>query len=371
MGRRSNKEGTYRKLPNGSWLGQIMDGYTPDGKRNIINVTAPTKAEALQKIRQYLSSKENGTLIEKTMPFSEWAETWYRDFNGQVQRSTYAAYRYTLNDLIKYFGTKKLCDIRQLDVNRFLNDLHDRGLSRSLQTKCKAMLIQIFNAAEANDLVLKNPALHARCPRNIDLEGADSTKDAFTEEEFDILMAELPNDLLGNSIRVMLISGLRTQELLALTPQDISPDGSVIHVTKAVKMVNGKAELGPPKSKRSRRDIPIPESYRAYVRYLRDHGGMTYIWTAQNKETPLVSVGTFRRKYNRLVKTIPGVRPLTPHCCRHTYITRLQARGVPLERIARLVGHSDIVTTDGYAHTSLDTLSKDVSVLNNTKKQEG
>ena len=146
MGRRSNKEGSYRKLPSGNWLGQIMDGYTPEGKRNIVNVTAPTKSEAQQKIRQYLSSKENGTLIQKTMPFSEWAETWYRDFNGQVQRSTYAAYRYTLNDLIKYFGTRKLCDIRPLDVNRFLNDLHDRGLSRSLQTKCKAMLIQIFNA---------------------------------------------------------------------------------------------------------------------------------------------------------------------------------------------------------------------------------
>lgn len=370
MGRRSNKEGIYRKLPSGSWLGQLMDGYTPAGKKNIINVTAPTKAEAQQKLRQYLSDKENGALIRKTMSFSEWAEIWYKDFNGQVQPSTYSAYRYTLNDLIRYFGTRKISEIKQIDINRFLNDLHSKGLSRSLQTKCKAMLVQIFNAAEANDLIVKNPALHAKCVRDVDMTSEAKTKDAFTDAEFDILMKELPDDLLGNSIRVMLISGLRTQELLALKAQDIEPDGSVIRITKAVKMVDGKAELGPPKSRRSCRDIPIPESYRKYVRFIREHGGSVYIWTAVRKDNHLVAVGTFRRKYNILLETIPGVRRLPPHCCRHTYIMRLQAKGVPMEMIARLAGHSDIITTDRYTHTSLETLSSMVAALNPTGKSE-
>ena len=34
------------------------------------------------------------------------------------------------------------------------------------------------------------------------------------------------------------------QELLALRPEDISEDGSVIHVEHAVKMVNGVPQLG-------------------------------------------------------------------------------------------------------------------------------
>ena len=331
MGRRSNKEGSYRKLKSGSWLGQLMDGYTPEGKKRIINVTAPTKAEAQQKLRQYLSDKENGILISKTMTFSAWAERWYEGYQGQVQPSTYSAYRFTLNSLIKQFGDKALKDIKQIEVNRFLYELNEKGLSRSLQTKCKAMLIQIFDAAEANDLVLKNPARHAKCPKDLAMKASHSKKDAFSEEEVSCLMEQLPNDLLGNSIRVMLISGLRTQELLALTSEDIESDGSVIHVTKAVKMVDGKAELGPPKSRRSRRDVPIPEEYRHYVRYLREHGGKIYIWTAIHKDNFLVAVGTFRRKYNKVMATIPVVRRLSPHCCRHTYITRLQKNGVPME----------------------------------------
>ena len=259
MGRRSNGEGSIRKLKSGTWRGQIMDGYTDEGKRKMISFTAPTKPEVQQKIRQYLIEKENGTLIRETMPFSKWAEIWYKDYKGQVQPSTYAGYRYTLNDLISHFGDRPICDIKQMDINRFLAEMHGMGRSHSLQSKCKAMLIQIFNAAEANDLVIKNPALHAKCARDLTMSDGEGKKDAFTDEEFDMLMSDLPVNLAGNSIRTMLVSGLRTQELLALTPEDIEPDGSVIRVNKAVKMVAGKAELGPPKSKRSKREIPIPE----------------------------------------------------------------------------------------------------------------
>lgn len=328
MGKRANGAGYFKKLPSGNWLGQIMDGFTPMGKRNIVSFTAPIKGEVQAKIRRYLTDKEEGTLIRKNMPFSDWADTWYKDYKGQVQPSTYSGYRYTLNLLKGHFGSQPLCEIKQMDVNRFLGELNGRGLSHSLQMKCKAMLIQIFNAAEANDLVLKNPALHAKCAKDLLMQESESKKDAFTEEEFTLLMERLPQDLLGNSIRTLLVSGLRTQELLALRPGDIEPDGSVIHVNKAVKMVDGKAVLGPPKSKRSRRDIPIPEEYREPVRFIRESGGRAFIWTSVRKDSLLYAVGSFRRRYNKALEAIPGIRRLPPHCCRHTYITRLQAKGV-------------------------------------------
>ena len=370
MGKNPNGAGSYRRLPSGTWLGQIMDGFTPDGKKNIVNFTAPTKAEVQDKIRRYKTEKEDGTLIRKSMSFSDWADLWYKDYKGQVQPSTYSGYKYTLNLLKKSFGPRPLRDIKQMDINSFLSSLHAQGLSHSLETKCKAMLIQIFNAAEANDLVLKNPALHAKCSKDLQMQADENKKDAFTDEEFDLLMKELPQDLLGNSIRTMLVSGLRSQELLALRPDDIEPDGSVIHVTKAVKMVDGKAVLGPPKSKRSRRDIPIPKSYQAYVQSIREAGGKAFIWTSVRKENLLFAVGSFRRQYDKALDAIPGVRHLPPHCCRHTYITRLQAKGVPLEFIARLAGHSDIKTTDGYAHTSIDTLSNIVAVLDGSEEEK-
>ena len=71
MGKNPNGAGSYRRLPSGTWLGQIMDGFTPDGKKNIVNFTAPTKAEVQDKIRRYKTEKEDGTLIRKSMSFSD------------------------------------------------------------------------------------------------------------------------------------------------------------------------------------------------------------------------------------------------------------------------------------------------------------
>ena len=153
------------------------------------------------------------------------------------------------------------------------------------------------------------------------------------------------------------------QELLALRPEDISEDGSVIHVEYAVKMVNGVPQLGPPKSVRSRRTIPIPEQFCPYVRYLREHSGTPYVWTCSGGN-PLYGVGSFRRRFYTALKNVGQVRKLSPHCCRHTYVTMLQANGVPMETIAALTGHSDIKTTEGYLHQSADTLAKAVEVLN-------
>ena len=153
------------------------------------------------------------------------------------------------------------------------------------------------------------------------------------------------------------------QELLALRPEDISEDGTVIHVEHAVKMVNGVPQLGPPKSIRSRRTIPIPEQFCPYVRYLREHSGTPYVWTCPGGN-PLYGVGSFRRRFYTALKNVGQVRKLSPHCCRHTYVTMLQANGVPMETIAALTGHSDVKTTEGYLHQSADTLAKAVEVLN-------
>ena len=45
-----------------------------------------------------------------------------------------------------------------------------------------------------------------------------------------------------------------------------------------------------------------------------------------------------------------GVRVLTPHCCRHTYVSQMQALGVSVETIQSIVGHADMDMTRHYLH---------------------
>ena len=363
-GKRSHGEGNIRKTASGSWRGEIMDGYTSDGKRNIVRFAGETRGEVLDKIRAYRTNADSGVRIDKKISFASWADAWYEDYKSEVQPSTYSGYQYTLRTLKNSFGGDILSEILPIHINRFMDKLMSDGYSLSMIHKCRAMLIQIFDAADNNGLILRNPARKAKSFRKkADLCNTGREKDAFTEVEVSHLLAVLPNDLLGNSIRTMLGTGMRVQELLALRPCDIAEDGTSIRIDKAVKMVDGVPQLGPPKSSHSRRVIPIPALFRPCVSYLREHGGTPYIWTHPD-ENPLYAVGSFRRRYYTALKRAGHVRLLPPHCCRHTYVTRLQANGVPMETIAALTGHSDIKTTEGYLHQSPETLAKAVEALN-------
>ena len=366
MKRRSNGEGSFKKLPSGNWSGQIMLGYTEEGKRRIKTFTAPTKTEVQQKIRQYLADLEAEKLKARSYGFAEWADIWYADHKSEVEESTYWNYSFTLQTLKSYFQTRPLAEIRQLDINRFVDHLIDLQRSKSTISKCKSMLYQIFAAAVDNDLLAKNPVIRSKKAKKAKKESFEMTnikkKGAFTPEEIRIMKKNLPNDLLGNSILSLVGTGLRVQELLALTKDDIAPDGSVISVNKAVKMAYRLPSLGGPKSEKSNRLIPVLKEYRPYVLYLKEHGGDKFIWTS-SRENGLFTVEEFRNRYNRIMKKLPGVTYYPPHCCRHTYITYLEARHVPMELISALAGHEETSTTLGYTHISLDTLREVIEGL--------
>ena len=100
MKRRSNGEGSFRKLPSGNWSGQIMVGYTPEGKRKIKTFTAPTKPEVRERMRRYMDDLGKEPESTSAIPFSEWADTWYEDMRTQVEESTYWNYAFTLKTLI-------------------------------------------------------------------------------------------------------------------------------------------------------------------------------------------------------------------------------------------------------------------------------
>jgi len=356
MKRHANGEGSFKKLPSGSWRVQIMVGYSDDGKKKTKSFTAPTKAEARQLLQAYLTQQHPH---DETVTFSEWANAWYADYRTEVAASTYWNYGFTLKTLKDYFRDKPICEIKQIDINRFLDTLVERGLSKSTIGKCRSMLIQIFTSAQDNDLVVKNPVLRAKKVKAI---RQVHKKASFTEEEIGRLRAFLPNDLLGNSILTLIGSGLRVQELLALREDDIASDGSWIRVNKAVKMAYRVPILGCTKSESGNRTIPIAKQYRTNVRYLHEHAGKRFVWTSE-RESGLYSIEEFRNRYKTVMSKVPSVPYYSPHCCRHTYITRLQAKGVPIDMIRILAGHQDSRTTLDYTHTSFETLQKLIASL--------
>lgn len=56
--------------------------------------------------------------------------------------------------------------------------------------------------------------------------------------------------------------------------------------------------------------------------------------------------------------------PITFHCFRHTFATTMTlGRGVPIESVSKMLGHTNIQTTQIYARITADKIGKDMDIL--------
>ena len=115
MKKHSNDEGSFTKLPSGKWRGQIMVGYSEEGKKIIKSFTAPTKAEVRKQIHDYQAQEHP---VDTDRSFAQVADAWYADYRTEVAESTYWNYGFTLGTLKNYFKDKLIGEIKQLDINR-------------------------------------------------------------------------------------------------------------------------------------------------------------------------------------------------------------------------------------------------------------
>lgn len=342
--RRTNGEGTLRRRENGRWECTIMDGFQSDGRRKYKSFYGDTQAEAKKKMREYLRAKEEGRLSGMDYSFPEWADIWYENHLDNIKPTTQENYKYTLRLLKDGFSRRKISEVKAYDIEQFLKKLRRDGRSDSCLAQCRGMLYQIFNKAEANDLINKNPVRFAEKMR----KRPPNRKEVFTAEEVQFLMDNLPETQIGWSIRLMLGTGMRTQELLALEARHIAPDGSTITIEQALVMEKGTAVIGTPKSYDSYRCVPVPENVRYCARLLRREE-QKFIWESKKKPGHPCNPSYFRDLFKKTLEEL-DVRVLTPHCCRHTYVSQMQALGVDLATIQSIVGHADVDMTKHYLH---------------------
>ena len=220
------------------------------------------------------------------------------------------------------------------------------------------MLFQILNKAAANDLINKNPVVYADKMR----KRLPKRKESFTADEVRLLMEKLPENKIGWSIRLLLATGMRAQELLALEPRHIAADGSAITIEQAVVRVKGSIAIGTPKSYDSYRTIPVPEMVQYCARLLRDTD-KKFVWEESKPDMPC-NPSHFAKQFKLAVGSVEGVRVLTPHCCRHTFVSQMQALGVSVETIQSFVGHADVDMTKHYLHVQESIRQDAVSRFN-------
>jgi integrase len=228
-------------------------------------------------------------------------------------------------------------------VARWVNSMDGKVKPKTIKN-AHSVLSAVLETCVREGLVPLNVARGTRLPRT----GEETAEEIryLTADEFDRLHAATPA-YWQPFVSLLFGTGLRFSEATALQVHDIGP--GTLRVMRAWKREAGVGmRLGPPKSKNSRRTIPVAP---AIIEALDlDRPGSSWLFTTTTGRVVMHS-----NFYNRVWKPACIAAGLDPrpriHDSRHTYASWLIARGARLEVVQELLGHEDYTTTRRvYAH---------------------
>ncbi len=196
-------------------------------------------------------------------------------------------------------------------------------------------------------------------------EPQERIREASDQEEAAIFDA-IRDDYLP-SIRFMLASGCRLEEVVGLTWDKVYWTASAIEIT-------GKGRRGAASQKRL---IPITQEIRDILWPLRNYDPQhVFTYIAQRRDAgrriqrgdivPITYQGLKSRWRRDREKA--KVTDFRLHDLRHTALTRLVRETGNLKLAQKLAGHKDITTTARYAHASLDDLREGMERADSRKK---
>ena len=382
MAKRGQGEGTISQRPDGTWWARISLGKDENGKQRRKAFYGKTRKEVQQKLTAALNEVNQGSYVEPSkMTVAQWMDYWLEEYKRHsLKPSTYSDYFFRAKCHIKpKLGPIRLKDLRKDMVQRFVNELLADGKKPSTITKT----YQVFNGAlrEAvnSDLINKNPATGVKPPRDEKQERRILTQE---EQPRFVETAKLYDQ--GQAFILMLGTGLRLGELLALTWEDVSFENAEIRVNKTqAEFIDPYGEtakkcirIGTPKTESSYRTIPLlpqlVDMLREHLEKQRmDAKEMGSAYTNNN----LVFCTRFgnnilghdMRKKLKFINQKAGIEGIHPHSLRHTFATRGLENGIPLKVMQELLGHAQLsMTADLYTHVLPETKQSEIQKLSGT-----
>ena len=232
-------------------------------------------------------------------------------------------------------------DIQQLQSDLIKNDHIE------LSHKCIRFMKTICNDAIDNDFLIKNPCNGIKEPKVIHKE-----KEILTKNQDKILLES--NNKYAPFFRIIRYTGMRKEEISALTKNDIDLKNKTISVNKAFSYVSNQPILKETKNKKAR-IIPILDIIYNDIKNQYDNS-KKYLFEKQTGG--VLTAESIRCMTNSISKDLGFC--IAPHQLRHCYCTMLYYSGITIKQTQKLMGHSSAkMVYDLYAH--LDEQQEQVS----------
>jgi integrase len=320
-------------------------------KRSPDNTRQGARAyELLLRQRLARGEKAEGNPNEGIL-FAEFAWRWFEDYVVPNNRfSEQRIKQYTLkSSLIPFFGNMRVSEITAHHIEQYKARRVTQGLSNKTIKNHLTVLSKCLICAYAwFEFASKPPDIPwPKCP--------PPETDYLSPDECELLLAHATG-VIREMILMALRTGMRQGELKGLQWSSIDWENRVLFVKDSY--CDREKTIGPPKNNRIR-SIPLDiDLYEALFRKRKPTG---YVFTNVNGQPFNHSSLTYHLE--ALCKRA-CLRRITWHTLRHTFASHLAMRGVPLNIVQALLGHSTIVMTMRYAHVAPSTMRAAIELLN-------
>lgn len=354
-----------------SFLFTVALGYDTNGKQirktktfKPLPGTTEKKAEKQAKL-EYIEFQRycrGATSLKENMKFRELSEWYFSNF-ATTQLKEGSAYQYERQvkyHLLKYFGNMKLCDITPVIITEYFKHHKPKGelLAHSTYRKIYTILQSIMTQAVKQGFIKESPCTSAvYLPKGKEIE---EKKKYLEKEQLSTLLEMIDGYSQFNTIiKVLLYTGIRCGECLALQWDDIDFENKIIHIRHNLADVGGKHYISTTKTKSSVRYISLSDKllnilleHKAEQEKIIELAGDCF----EHPEMVFTSeTGKYKDRsalnttFKRLIKNT-DFSYISLHSLRHNNATLLINNGFDLKIVSEHLGHSSIsVTADIYA----------------------
>ena len=250
------------------------------------------------------------------------------------------------------------------DIRRYLRHRSEVGANNPTISRNLSVLRQFFKFLQSENVRLDNPALNVDGPKV-----SRTLPKVISEDDVEALLKAAHKLQTAEGIRLTCLleiayaSGLRVTELVSL-PTD------ALNLTSETLLISGKGG--------KERLVPLTFSAmnaivayeRVRIDFLKGNNTSKFLFPSRSKQGYLT-----RRRLGQLLKELAIQADLdptiiSPHILRHAFASHLLNRGADLRSLQKMLGHSDISTTQIYTHVQKERLNAVISSYHPMAKKD-
>ncbi len=346
--RRVKGEGSVYRRKDGRCMGEYEDA---NGMKRYI--TAKTKAEVRQKLRQKLDDRDNGLAYDsERLTVERYMDRWLESIKDRVRPGTFKPYEAITRLHIKpTLGRTQLDKLNAMQLEKLYRQKLDSGLSPRRVRYIHVTIRKALKDAVRLQLLSRNVADAAIPPRQ-----SKSEIEPLTQDEMRSLLDVSRGDKLHALYVLAITTGMRQGELIGLMWKDVNLDGGTLRVNRSVY----EGVVSPPKTNAGRRTIRLSKLAQSALKQHRidaaTRSERISEWVFPNANgTPIGHQNLHNRSWKPLLRRAGLPHTVRFHDLRHSCISLLLARGVPVKVVSEMAGHADIsVTLSVYGHVLPD-----------------